>query len=89
VTARSETEQRILLAVEALSKAIDKAMGGDRPGRIEVHLFLRIGIYPLPIEREAGLASGAFAEIKVYRRVRLRERTKNSGCFVREKRRPD
>ncbi|TCS67190.1 hypothetical protein EDD52_101285 [Primorskyibacter sedentarius] len=86
ISALNGTEQRIVLAIGALTKAIGEATDGCAPSVREVDLFVKIGVLPLLAEVETGLASGAFANMKVYRRVRLRGRVSNLSRLVgREK----
>ncbi len=81
--ALSDVEQRIILAIGNLVQAIEKAVKAGTPSQREVGLFVKIGLQPLLSEIEAGLASGAFDEMKVYRRVRLRGRVNNLSRYIK------
>jgi hypothetical protein len=72
------------VAIGALIKAIDEATAGAVSSQRELELFVKIGVCPLLTEVEVGLASGAFANMKVYRRVRLRGRLNNLSRILGE-----
>ncbi|MCZ0814268.1 hypothetical protein N5A93_18785 [Roseovarius sp. EGI FJ00037] len=77
-----EREQMIVLAVTALIKAIDEALGSDRGvTQKEVALFSRIGVTPVREELEQALGENTFSQLKVYNRVRLRGHLVNLGSL--------
>ena len=71
--ALSEREMRILEAIQAMTVAISAALksGQDITPR-ELAIFSRIGVAPLLNDIDAGLGAGAFDDLKIYHRVRLR-----------------
>lgn len=69
----SDREQTIVLAVHALVEGIKTAAVSGKPiSNREAALFSRLGITPLVAEVESALSDGAFADLKMYNRARLR-----------------